>query len=271
MNDMSPVIVPKSDQVNSDDLIAGPITITIRDVQIKGGQEQPVSVYFDGSDKAFRPCKSMARVMVAVWGADSKKYLGRSLTLYRDPTVKWAGVEVGGIRISHMSHMDGPMTMALTATKGSRKPYTVHPLSATLPIDAAREALNGASTLDELRIVWTSKAMAPFRDDLADHLAERKATLSFDESPQTPSPDSPPVERAETVENAEGGAETQQGAAPSALWIRLIESALTADNLADVEALSATFDANEDEIPLDRQGEVQDAINAARDRLAGEA
>lgn len=128
MNDMSSAIVPKSDQINADDLIGRTMNITIREVQIKGGQEQPVSMYFDGSDKAFRPCKSMSRVLVAAWGADATKYIGRSLILYRDPTVKWGGMEVGGIRISHMSHLERAMTMALTATKGSRKPFVVKPL-----------------------------------------------------------------------------------------------------------------------------------------------
>jgi hypothetical protein len=127
---MADAIVPKSDQINADDLISGPRTITIREVQIRGGQEQPVSIYFDGSDKAFRPCKSMSRVLVAAWGPNAKVYVGRSLTLFRDPTVKWAGMEVGGIRISHMTHIDGKLTMALTATKGQRKPHVVMPLVA---------------------------------------------------------------------------------------------------------------------------------------------
>jgi hypothetical protein len=126
--DMSKVIIPKSDQINADDLIAGPRTIRIRDVQIKAG-EQPVSIFFDGDDgKPYKCCKSMARVLVAAWGADAKQYIGRSLTLYRDPNVKWAGMAVGGIRISHMSHIKGKLVMALTETKGSRKPFTVLPL-----------------------------------------------------------------------------------------------------------------------------------------------
>jgi hypothetical protein len=116
MQDMTQVITPKSDQINADDLIGGPKTITIREVQIKGGQEQPVSVYFEGSEKAFRPCKSMSRVMVAAWGPDAKQYTGRSMTLYRDPDVKWGGMAVGGIRISHMTHLDNALTLALTAT-----------------------------------------------------------------------------------------------------------------------------------------------------------
>lgn len=129
MNDMTKAIVPKSDQLNSDDLIAGPITIKITDVTIRGGQEQPVSIHYEGDNgKPYKPCKSMSRVLVANWGADAKNYIGRSISLYREPTVKWAGMEVGGIRISHMSDIDSAMTMALTATKGSRKPFTVKPL-----------------------------------------------------------------------------------------------------------------------------------------------
>lgn len=138
--DMSSVIVPKSDQINADDLIAGPMTITIRDVRINGGQDQPVSIYFEGSDKAFRPCKSMSRVLVQGWGADAGKYIGRSLTLYRDPTVKWAGMEVGGIRISHMSHIEAEKLMMLTATKGSRKPHKVMPLVMEQAGDPAKDA-----------------------------------------------------------------------------------------------------------------------------------
>ena len=128
MSNMQEVIVPKSDQINADDLIAGPITVKIEGVQIKGGDDQPVSIKLAGTKKAYRPCKSMSRVLVAAWGPDAKVYAGRSLTLYRDPTVKWGGMEVGGIRISHMSHLAKSMNMALTVTRGSKKAYRVLPL-----------------------------------------------------------------------------------------------------------------------------------------------
>jgi hypothetical protein len=135
MSDMSAVIVPKSDQINADDLIGGDLIIRIAAVSVTPGQEQPVSMKFEGSPKVYRPCKSMARVMVAAWGPDSSAYVGRTLQLYRDATVKWGGMEVGGIRIRGMSNMPGdrPMTMALTATKGQRKPYVVQPLAAPRP------------------------------------------------------------------------------------------------------------------------------------------
>ncbi|MFP5510786.1 MAG: hypothetical protein ACLGIP_16765 [Alphaproteobacteria bacterium] len=140
MSDMSQVIIPKSDQISADDLIGGDMTIKITGVTVSPGQEQPVSMRFEGNSRVFRPCKSMARVMVAVWGADSSAYVGRKLQLYRDPTVKWGGMEVGGIRIRAMSHMpnDRPMTMALTATKGQRKPYTVQPIIEARQEQAAR-------------------------------------------------------------------------------------------------------------------------------------
>jgi hypothetical protein len=138
MSDMKPAIAPKSDQLNADDLISGPITITVTGVTVKGGQEQPVAISYEGDNgKPYKACKSMCRVLVSAWGSDSKQYVGRAMTLYRDPHVKWAGMEVGGIRISHLSHLDRDMTMALTATRGSKKLFTVSPLLSLSSISGA--------------------------------------------------------------------------------------------------------------------------------------
>ena len=139
MNDMTKVTEPKSDQWNFDDFQGGPKTFTIESVRVKAGQDQPVEITLAGTPKFYRPCKSMSRCLVHAWGADSKKYAGRSLTLYGDPSIKWGGMCVGGIRISHMSHIESPLTMALTATKGSRKPYTVNPLIVTAPAKITAE------------------------------------------------------------------------------------------------------------------------------------
>ncbi|HET6610135.1 MAG TPA: hypothetical protein VFG62_25955 [Rhodopila sp.] len=134
MNDMSRVIIPKSDQMNADDLISGPRTITITEVSIKPGTEQPVSIFFDGDEgKPYKACKSMCRVMVTAWGPDANQYVGRSMTLYRDPSVKWGGMAIGGIRISHMSDIERDLAMTLTATKGKWAPYKVKPLQAQKP------------------------------------------------------------------------------------------------------------------------------------------
>jgi len=130
MNDMRSVIIPKSDQLNADDLISGTRTITITGVSIRPGTEQPVTISYEGDGgKPYKPCKVMCRVMVHCWGPDANKYVGGRLTLYRDPGVKWGGLAVGGIRISHMSGIERATTIALTETKGSKKPFTVKPLA----------------------------------------------------------------------------------------------------------------------------------------------
>jgi len=124
--DMSPTLAPKSNQLNADDLIAGPRTITITNVTGTASEQQPVAVSYEGDNgKPFYPCKSMRRVMVAAWGPDAKAYAGRSMTLFRDPDVSYGGMQVGGIRISHMSHMDSDLSIALTVTRQKRAPYKV--------------------------------------------------------------------------------------------------------------------------------------------------
>ena len=129
MTTMLETIVPKSDQLNADDLIGGQTkTIKVTKVSILAG-EQPVALSYEGDNgKPYKPGKSMRRVLVNCWGGDGNLYIGRSMTLYRDDNVKFGGVDVGGIRISHMSHIAEPITMALTATRASRKPFQVKPL-----------------------------------------------------------------------------------------------------------------------------------------------
>lgn len=137
-SDLRDTIAPKSEQLNADDLLAGPIVVTVEAVR-RGSREQPVNVHL--TDRLpFRPCKSMRRVLVAAWGEDGRKWAGRSMRLYCDPDVKFGGVKVGGIRISHLSHIDSELMLPLTITRGKRAPFTVKPLES----DAA-PAMNGAA------------------------------------------------------------------------------------------------------------------------------
>lgn len=131
--DMTQSIVPKSDQLNADDLMTGPITVTISKVSA-GSAEQPVDVHLvEFPGRAFRPSKSMRRVMVAAWGPETDVYAGHRMTLYRDPTIRFGRDEVGGIRISHLSHIDKTLKIALTVTRGKREAFTVEPLSESAP------------------------------------------------------------------------------------------------------------------------------------------
>lgn len=119
---------PKSDQQNYDDYIAGPKTVTISEVK-KGSAEQPVDVHLvEFPGRPFKPSKSMRRVLLTAWGPEASVYAGRRMTLYGDPTVRFGGQEVGGIRISHLSHIPERMEVHLTITRGKRAPFIVEPL-----------------------------------------------------------------------------------------------------------------------------------------------
>lgn len=126
--DLSSTIVADSTQVNAEDLLGGPRTVTITGVK-QGSADQPVNIELaEIPDRVYRPGKSMRRVLVAAWGPDSSAYVGRRMTLYCDATVKWAGQEVGGVRIKAMSHITGELKVALTITRGTKKPFVVQPL-----------------------------------------------------------------------------------------------------------------------------------------------
>lgn len=158
MIDMRKTVAPKSDQLNSDDLIGQSQTITVTKVSLMSEPDQPIAIYFDGDNgKPYKPCKSMRRVLINVWGVDGTAYVGRSMTLYRDEKVMFGGAAVGGIRISHVSHIDAPVTMALTATRANRKPFTVKPLIVAAPqADTIRDKAEDASKRgsNALRDLW---------------------------------------------------------------------------------------------------------------------
>lgn len=192
MSSLLGTIAPKSDQLNADDLIGGQSkTIKITGVKILGG-DQPVALNYEGDEgKPYKPCKSMRRVLVNVWGSDGNNYIGKSMTLYRDDRVKFGGAEVGGIRISHMSDISEPITMALTATRAIRKPFTVKPLEVSQqkpttdinsPIDNAIALCRITTSRDELEKIakdaeklkgWTK----PKIKEMSDVLKQRRAEL----------------------------------------------------------------------------------------------
>lgn len=119
-------IAPKSDQLNADDLIGTSKTVTVTSVKRGDSPEQPIAIHYDGDDgRPYKPCKSMRRVLINCWGDDGREWAGRSMTLYCDPEVKFGGVKVGGIRISHLSDIESDQVMSLTVTRSKRQPFKV--------------------------------------------------------------------------------------------------------------------------------------------------
>lgn len=134
--DMSRFVESKSDQLNSDDLLGGPRTITVTRVTGSDG-DQPVSIHYEGDNgKPFKPCKTMRRVLLAVWGRNAADYVGRSMTIYRDDSVTFGGLAVGGIRISHMTNIDKKTVVVVMKTKGKKAGIEILPLVQSDPAEA---------------------------------------------------------------------------------------------------------------------------------------
>lgn len=127
-------ILAKSDQLNADDIIGTGITITVTAVKRGDSAEQPVIIHYQGDNgRPYKPCKTMRRVLIAGWGENGAAWVGRSMSLYNEPSVKFGGVAVGGIRISHMTDIGNGLRLAPNASKGKKQEVIIQPLKAQAP------------------------------------------------------------------------------------------------------------------------------------------
>lgn len=150
VEDLRATIIPKSDQLNSEQLLGGPMTITVSEVRIGNSEEQPVTVhYVNEAGRPFKPCKTMRKLLIHAWGKNGNDWRGRSMTLYNDPTVKFGGDEVGGIRISHLTDIEKRLAVMLTSTRGKKAKYVVDQLKSALAGQLAD--LAAAPTIEALK------------------------------------------------------------------------------------------------------------------------
>lgn len=152
MSDVSSLrdtVAPKSDRRNADDFLAGSETVKIIAVK-RGDAESPVAVHLENS-KPWYPCKSMRRILIAAYGDNGGDWIGKSMTLYCDPAVRFGGVAVGGIRIAALSHIESDIAISLTTTRGKRSPYTVKKLEILGDYPADRFAENLPAWLSAIK------------------------------------------------------------------------------------------------------------------------
>ena len=128
-------IAPKSDQLNYDDVASCSLDVRVTRLAA-GSAEQPVIVRIARADtgdtlRDYKPCKSMRRVLIAAWGDKGSGWIGKTMRLYGDPGVAFGGVAVGGIRVSHVSGIDGDLRLKLTSTRSKRSEYVVKPMPAS--------------------------------------------------------------------------------------------------------------------------------------------
>lgn len=157
MSAIRQTIIPKSDQLNADQLFGVSVTIKVTRVEVNLRVDQPVIIHYEGEDgRPYKPCKTMRRVLVFGWGEDVANWAGRSLTLYNQHDVKFGGQEVGGVRISHMSHIDEDICVKMTATRGKKEPITIKRLRISTT-DSMRLLSEAASLgMIALRKAWES-------------------------------------------------------------------------------------------------------------------
>ena len=153
---------PRSDQWNADDFLGGPRTFTVAGVK-DGAAEQKYDIVLEGEARAWRPPLTMLRVLMAAWGDESNVWVGRRVTLFQDPTVKFGRDVIGGIRISHLSHIEKPLQIKVTTTRGKRETVSVQPLKEAPPAparDFLAEASQANGDVDLLRALYGAAQQA---------------------------------------------------------------------------------------------------------------
>jgi len=165
MKDLAPTIVAKSDQLNAVDLVAGPLEIKITGVVVTEG-DQPVAIRYEGDKgRPYKPSKGMRRVLVQAWGRDGEAYVGRRALLFYEPSVRWAGKAVGGIRIAALSDIPAAMSVAVQLSRDKRETINVNVLASS-PIDSAHAAARqGVFAL----LKWKDDNPADFEAHIAGH------------------------------------------------------------------------------------------------------
>jgi hypothetical protein len=186
VEDLRPTIIPKSDQLNAEQLLGGPMTVTVTEVRLGSGEDQPVVVHYAGEDgRPYKPCKTCRKILIHAWGADGRNWPGRSMTLYNDPSVKFGGEDVGGIRISHMTDIERDIKVSLTSTRGKKAKYEIKRLVSKLAgqlVDIAR-----SPTMDDLKYnyeaAYKETKVQADRDQLTAAKNKRKGELQALKTP----------------------------------------------------------------------------------------
>lgn len=148
-------IEPKSDQLNADDLLAGPKIVKVAAVKgVESDKQQPIVILLEDGLRPYKPCKTMRRILVSLYTADGAKWVGHKLRLFRDPEVMLSGVKVGGIRISHVTGIDSPRTFIMTVGRGRRVEITIHPLEEQQPyVDDVLAEIAAAESTEQLAAI----------------------------------------------------------------------------------------------------------------------
>ena len=129
--DLSGTIKAKSDQLNADDLVAGPIMVQVEGVRLTNDPQQPVHIYYYGCEKKpFKPCLTVRRILIALWGVDGNQWADKWMNLYIDKSVSFGKQKnIGGIRVDAVSHISSAATISLSVRRGIKQQFVIQPIN----------------------------------------------------------------------------------------------------------------------------------------------
>lgn len=130
--DFSESLVAKSNQLNADNLAGGPITVQITGAKVSLRDDQPLTFRLSGGHMPWKPCKGMRRLLAeAAKSSSARPWIGKWVRLFRDPSVKWAGAETGGIRVSGIdaSILRSARDFRVRDGRNSHTSYRIEPIS----------------------------------------------------------------------------------------------------------------------------------------------
>ena len=149
LTNLRSTIQPKTDQLNAEQLLNGPMVITITALR-EGAPPQDWIIDFEGDNgRPYKPCLTMRKAITYAWGMDGSVYPGRSLKLYNLESVRFGGDEVGGIRISHMTDIESDFRVKLTSKRGKKEPLEIKRMDR--PVDNYLTEIRAATELGALK------------------------------------------------------------------------------------------------------------------------
>lgn len=154
---------PRSDQWNADDFLAGERTFTIASVGEGKAEGNHDIELVEGEGRVWRPPLTVLRILEAAWGDDGDAWVGKRVTLYRDPEVRMGRDVTGGIRVSHMSGISRALTVKVQTSRGKRTDFTIQPLpdAPARPADPSEADIAACTDEASLKALWDSSSKSP--------------------------------------------------------------------------------------------------------------
>lgn len=236
IEDLRSTTVPKSTQLNADQLIVGPMDLRITDVRIGPDEKQPIAIHYENeAGRPFLPCLSMRRVLLAAWGHDGRDWIGKGLRVFHDPQVRFGGEDVGGVRISHMTDIPGRrIELKLTATRGKKVLYTIErmePKASGPTIAHVLQLIATAANNADMKAAKAAAETLTAQEDLDKALAAYKARVAALRAGVTSSPMQGFLDRIKASETADAAQEVCNEASAASL------------SPDELDQLQAAFDA----------------------------